>query len=230
MRTIGLIGGMSWQSSRIYYDRINQMVADRLGGAHSAQIILNSLDFDPIARMQTEGKWREAGAALANAAEALERAGAHVIAIGANTMHKVAEQVKASVRLPLLHIGDTLAAGLRRDARSRPLLLGTRYTMEDPFMVNHLANKGIEALTPDKADRDALHAIIYDQLIKGIVTEEARATVRAMIDRSGAREADSVIFGCTEIGMLFPPTEAGLPGYDTLELHAEALVEFALQD
>lgn len=230
MRTIGLIGGMSWQSSKLYYEQINLRVSDRLGGAHSAKLIINSLDFGPIAQMQTEGKWREAGSVLANAAQALERAGADVIAIGANTMHKVAAQVTASVRLPLIHIGDTLANGLRRDARSRPLLLGTRYTMEDPFMVDHLANKGIGAITPDKTDRDALHAIIYDQLIKGIVTDDARATVRAMIERSSAQEADSVIFGCTEIGMLFPPTDAGLPGYDTLELHAEALVDFALKD
>jgi aspartate racemase len=230
MRTIGLIGGMSWQSSKLYYERINQRVADRLGGAHSASLIVNSLDFGPIARMQTEGKWREAGAVLANAAQSLERAGAHLIAIGANTMHKVAAQVKAATQLPLIHIGDTLANGLRRDARSKPLLLGTRYTMEDPFMVDHLANKGIGAITPDKADRDALHAIIYDELIKGIVTDTSRATVRAMIDKSALREADSVIFGCTEIGMLFPPTDAGLPGYDTLELHAEALVDFALKD
>jgi aspartate racemase len=228
MRTIGLIGGMSWQSSRLYYDRINQMVAERRGGASSAKIILNSLDFAPIAAMQAEGKWREAGAVLANAAQAVERAGADVIAIGANTMHKVAQQVMASVRLPLLHIGDALAKELKADARSRPLLLGTRYTMEDAFLTGHLADRGIGAVTPDKADRDALHAIIYDQLIKGIVTEEARAAVRAMIDRSGEQEADSVIFGCTEIGMLFPPTEAGLPGYDTLEIHAEALVAFAL--
>ncbi len=229
MRTIGLIGGMSWQSSKLYYEQINQLVADRLGGAHSAKLIMNSLDFGPIAQMQAEGKWREAGALLANAAQALERAGADVIAIGANTMHKVVAQVTASVRLPLIHIGDALAAGLRADARSRPLLLGTRYTMEDPFMVDHLANKGIEVITPDKPDRDALQAIIYDQLIKGIATDEARATVRAMIDKSTTREADSVIFGCTEIGMLFPPTDAGLPGYDTLELHARALVDFALK-
>jgi len=228
MRTIGLIGGMSWQSSRLYYDRINQAVADRLGGAHSAKIILNSLDFGPIAAMQAAGQWREAGAHLANAAQALERAGADVIAIGANTMHKVAEQVKAAVAIPLLHIGDALAAELRRDARSRPLLLGTRYTMEDRFLIDHLERKGIGAVTPDKADRDALHSIIYDQLIKGVVTDAARTTVRAMIDRSGGQEADSVIFGCTEIGMLFPPTEAGLPGYDTLEIHADALVAFSL--
>lgn len=228
MRTIGLIGGMSWQSSRLYYDRINQMVADRLGGAHSARIIVNSLDFGPIAKMQADGQWREAGAVLANAAQALERAGADIIAIGANTMHKVAHQVMASVRLPLLHIGDALVKELRQDARSRPLLLGTRYTMEDTFLTGYLADKGIGAVTPDKAERDALHAIIYDQLIKGIVTDEARTTVRAMIDRSGEREADSVIFACTEIGMLFPPTEVGLPGYDTLEIHAAALVDFAL--
>lgn len=228
MRTIGLIGGMSWQSSRLYYDRINQAVADRLGGARSAKIILNSLDFGPVAAMQAAGQWREAGAHLANAAQALERAGADVIAIGANTMHKVAEQVKAAVAVPLLHIGDALAAELRRDARSRPLLLGTRYTMEDRFLIDHLERKGIGAVTPHKADRDALHAIIYDELIKGIVTDQSRATVHAMIDRSGEQEADSVIFGCTEIGMLFPPTEAGLPGYDTLEIHADALVAFSL--
>jgi aspartate racemase len=228
MRTIGLIGGMSWQSSRLYYDRINQMVAERRGGASSAKIIINSLDFAPIAKMQTEGQWREAGAVLADAAQALERAGADVIAIGANTMHKVAQQVMASVRLPLIHIGDALAAELRRDARSKPLLLGTRYTMEDPFLIQHLERKGIGAITPEQDDRDALHAIIYDQLIKGIVTDEARDTVRAMITRSFGREADSVIFGCTEIGMLFPPTEVGVPGYDTLELHARALVDFAL--
>ena len=145
MRTIGLIGGMSWQSSRLYYDRINQMVADRLGGAHSARIIINSLDFGPIAKMQTAGEWREAGAVLANAAQSLERAGADVIAIGANTMHKMAQQVMASVRLPLIHIGDALAKELKADARSRPLLLGTRYTMEDPFLIDHLGNKGVGA-------------------------------------------------------------------------------------
>ncbi len=228
MRTIGLIGGMSWQSSKLYYERINSHVAERLGGAHSAQIIVNSLDFAPIARLQAEGGWKEAGAILANAAQSLERAGADVIAIGANTMHKVAAQVMASVHVPLIHIGDTLVAALRGDARSRPLLLGTRYTMEDPFMIDHLANKAIGALVPDRTDREALHAIIYNELIKGIVTERSRETVLGIIDRSAAREADSVIFGCTEIGMLFPPTEAGLPAYDTLELHAEALVDFAL--
>lgn len=228
MRTIGLIGGMSWQSSRLYYDRINAMVAERRGGASSAQIIVNSLNFAPIAKMQAEGQWREAGAAMANAAQALERAGAQVVAIGANTMHKVAEQVKASVGIPLLHIGDALVKELRSDARSRPLLLGTRYTMEDRFLTGYLEDRGIGAVTPDKADRDALHAIIYDELIKGIVTDKSRDVVRAMIDRSGAQEADSVIFACTEIGMLFPPTEVGFPGYDTLELHARALVDFSL--
>ncbi len=228
MRTIGLIGGMSWQSSKTYYERINQLVADRLGGAHSARLIVNSLDFAPIEQMQREGRWKEAGAALANAAQALERAGAQVIAIGANTMHKVAHQVMAATQLPLIHIGDALAAGLKRDARSRPLLLGTRYTMEDPFMRDHLAAKGINAVIPDKADRDALHAIIFNELILGVVTDAARQRVREIIAAEDAQEADAVIFGCTEIGMLFPPSDAGLPGYDTLELHARALVDFAL--
>ncbi|MDP3738794.1 MAG: amino acid racemase [Hyphomonadaceae bacterium] len=228
MRTIGLIGGMSWQSSKLYYERLNQLVADRLGGAHSASLVLVSIDFDPLARMQAEARWPEAGELMADATRRLERAGAEVIAIGANTMHKVASHVTSATRLPLLHIGDALANGLRADARCKPLLLGTRYTMEDPFMVDHLAAKGIEALVPSKPERDALQAIIYDELIKGIVTDASRKTVQAMIDAAGTREADSVIFGCTEIGMLFPTTAVGLPGYDTLELHARALVDFAL--
>jgi aspartate racemase len=228
MRTIGLIGGMSWQSSKLYYDRINQLVVDRLGGLHSAKLIVHSLDFAPIAAMQAEDRWEDAGHDLAEAAQALERAGADIVAIGANTMHKVAPTVKAAIGVPLLHIGDALAAALRRDARSRPLLLGTRYTMEDAFLRDHLANKGLDALVPDKPDRDVLHALIYDELVKGIVTDESRTRVRAMIEAAGAHEADSVIFGCTEIGMLFPPTDAGLPGYDTLDIHAQALVDFAL--
>jgi aspartate racemase len=228
VRTIGLIGGMSWQSSKLYYDRINQLVADRLGGAHSAELIVYSIDFDPMAKMQAEARWQEAGEVLADAARKLEAAGADVIAIGANTMHKVAAQVKAATKLPLIHIGDALAAGLRKDARSKPLLLGTRYTMEDPFMRDHLAAKGIDTVVPDKTDRNALQAIIYDELIKGIVTDASRKIVRAMIAASEEHEADAVIFGCTEIGLLFPPTDAGLPGYDTLELHARALVDFSL--
>ncbi len=228
MRTIGLIGGMSWQSSRLYYDRINQLTVDRLGGLHSAKLIVFSIDFAPMAAMQADGRWTEAGEVLADAARSLERAGADVIAIGANTMHKVAPAVIGAVGIPLLHIGDALAGALRRDARSSPLLLGTRFTMEDAFMRDHLAAKGLEAIVPEKAERDALHAIIYDELVKGVATDAARTRVRAMIDAAGATGADSVIFGCTEIGMLFPPTDAGLPGYDTLEIHAAALVDFAL--
>ncbi|HEX5006525.1 MAG TPA: amino acid racemase, partial [Hyphomonadaceae bacterium] len=185
--------------------------------------------FALIEQMQRENRWKEAGAALANAAQSLERAGAQVIAIGANTMHKVAHQVMAATQLPLIHIGDALVAGLRRDARSKPLLLGTRYTLEDPSILrDHLATKGIEAVVPGEADRHGLHAIIFNELIHGIVTDASRQRVREMIAEGDAQEADSVIFGCTEIGMLFPPSDAGLPGYDTLALHAEALVDFAL--
>ena len=228
MRTIGLIGGMSWQSSKLYYDRINQLVVDRLGGLHSAKLIVYSIDFAPMAMLQAEGRWEEAGRQLAEAAQALERAGAEIIAIGANTMHKVAPTIKAAIKIPLLHIGDALAASLRQDARSKPLLLGTRYTMEDAFLRDHLAAKGLEAVIPAKPDRDVLHAIIYDELVKGIVTDASRRRVRDMIEAAGVQEADAVIFGCTEIGLLFPPSEAGLPGYDTLEIHSAALVAFAL--
>jgi aspartate racemase len=229
MRTIGLIGGMSWQSSKLYYDRINALTVQRLGGLHSAQVILNSIDFAPLAAMQAEGRWADAATLLVAAAQSLERAGADCVAIGANTMHKVAREVRAATKLPLIHIVDVTANALRADGRARPLLLGTRYTMEDWFFTEHLQNKGLEPMTPDKPARDALHAAIYDELVKGVVTEAAIARTRATIMEAAANGADSVIFGCTEIGMMFPPTDAGLPGYDTLELHAQALVEFALK-
>ena len=229
MRTIGLVGGMSWQSSRLYYDRINQLVAERLGGLHSAKLIVYSVDFAPMAVMQAEGRWDEAYAIVVEAARSLERAGADVIAIGSNTMHKAAPAVKAAIKTPMIHIGDALANGLRADGRVKPLLLGTRFTMEDPFLRDHLTNKGLDPLVPEKDDRDALHTAIYDELCKGIVTPEAVARTRETIWKSAEREADSVIFGCTEIGMMFAPTDAGLPGYDTLELHARALVEWALR-
>jgi aspartate racemase len=229
MRTIGLIGGMSWQSSKLYYEQINSGVVQRLGGASSAKLILYSIDFAPLAQMQSEGRWDDAAEMMVSAALALERAGAEAIALSANTMHKVAKQVASAVGLPLIHIGDALVAGLRADGRSKPLLLGTRYTMEDPaILIDHLAAKGIDAVTPSTTDRDALHAIIYSELITGIVTDASRARVREMIAAAGEHEADSVIFGCTEISMLFPPTDAGLPGYDTLELHAQELVRFSL--
>jgi aspartate racemase len=229
MRTIGLIGGMSWQSSKTYYDRLNTLVGQRLGGLHSARLVMLSVDFEPIERMQAESRWQEAGEVLADAARKLEAAGADVVAIAANTMHKCAAQVRAATRLPLVHIGDALVKAMRADGRSRPLLLGTRYTMEDPSILrDHLGTKGFEPLIPDKTERDALHAIIFEELVKGVVTDEARKTVRAMIAASGQHEADSVIFGCTEIGMLFPPSNAGMPAYDTLECHCEALVDFAL--
>jgi aspartate racemase len=229
MRTIGLIGGMSWQSSKTYYERLNALVGERLGGFHSARIALLSVDFAPVEQMQAEGRWQEAGEVLADAARRLEAAGADVIAIGANTMHKCADQVRAATKIPLLHIGDALVRAMRTDGRSRPLLLGTRYTMEDASILrDFLSNKGFDVLVPEKAERDALHAIIFDELVKGIVTEAARRTVRTMFAASGAHAADSVIFGCTEISMLFPPSDAGMPAYDTLEAHARALVDFAL--
>jgi aspartate racemase len=228
MRTIGLIGGMSWQSSKLYYDRINALVVERLGGLHSAKLILHSIDFAPMAAWQAEGEWNAAGAYLAGIAQGLERAGADMVAIGANTMHKVAPQVQAAVKIPLVHIIDALANALRADGRSRPLLLGTRYTMEDGFFTSYLENKGLNPITPDKPARDALQASIYEELVKGIVTQATIDRTRDTIHDAGMDGADSVIFGCTEIGMMFPPTDAGLPGYDTLDLHARALVDAAL--
>jgi aspartate racemase len=228
MKTIGLIGGMSWESTRIYYELLNRGVQRSLGGLHSAQILLSSLDMARVASMQSEGRWNEAGEWLAMEARRLQHAGADVIAIAANTMHKCAPQVTAAVSVPLLHIIDPLNAKLRADQRQRPLLLATRFTMEDRFFVERLEEAKLTPLVPEPEDRSALHGIIYQELCKGIVSTAAVDTLRRLTAHAKSRGADSVILGCTELGMLVAAEALDLPTYDTAVIHVGALVEFAL--
>jgi aspartate racemase len=226
MRTIGLLGGMSAESTTLYYQAMNRIVRERLGGLHSADLLLSSIDFAPMADWQAAGEWEAAGAFLAERARRLEGAGAEAILICANTMHMVADQVQAAVGVPLLHIADATAAAVKAHGGSRPLLLATRFTMEKSFYRERLSARSVDALVPDQADRDRLHAIIYDELCQGVVTAGSRAEVLAMIARADG--ADGVIFGCTEIGLLLAPEDVPLPVVDTALVHAQAAVDFML--
>jgi len=226
MRTVGLLGGMSAESTTYYYQAMNRLVRERLGGLHSIQLLMWSVDFAPIAQMQADGDWNRAGEVLAQAAQRLERAGAEAIMIGANTMHLVADQVQAALGVPLLHICDATADAVKAAGCSRPLLLATRFTMEKPFYRERLQARGVAASIPDDADRERLHAIIYDELCQGVISPSSKAEVLAMIARAG--DADSVIFGCTEIGLLLSPEDVAAPVIDTALVHAEAGVNFAL--
>lgn len=226
MRTVGLLGGMSAESTTYYYQAMNRLVRERLGGLHSMQLLMWSVDFAPIAKMQADGDWAGAGAVLARAAARLEGAGAEAIMIGANTMHIVADQVQAAISVPLIHIADATADAVKARGGSRPLLLATRFTMEKAFYRDRLAAQGVEAQVPDQADRDRLHAIIYDELCQGVVSPASKAEALAMIARAG--DADSVIFGCTEVGLLLSPLDVAAPVIDTALVHAEAGVRFAL--
>ena len=228
MKTIGIIGGMSWESTRIYYEYLNRGVQQRLGGLHSARVIISSLDFAPIASMQAGGRWQEAGDVLASAARGLERAGAAVVALATNTMHKVATAVIEATTIPFLHIADPLALRLEEARKSRPLLLATQFTMEDPFLIGRLASRGITAMVPPQRGRAMLHRIIYDELCKGVVTDASR--VRALIDDGVAAGADCIILGCTELCMLIGANDLDIPVYDTTAIHASALVEFSLSN
>ncbi|MGZ3403272.1 MAG: aspartate/glutamate racemase family protein [Phenylobacterium sp.] len=228
MKTIGLIGGMSAESTTVYYQLINRLVRERLGGLHSAQIALWSLDFAPIAELQARDDWDATGAILADAARRLEGAGAQAILICANTMHLNYDQVAASVDAPVIHIADATAKALKARGVTRALLLATRFTMEKPFYADRLTALGIETLTPDKADRDALHAIIYDELVVGVITEASKAAVRSMIDKGRAAGCDGIIFGCTEIGLLLDVAAMPLPTVDTAIAHCEAAVAYSL--
>jgi len=228
MRRLGLIGGMSAESTAVYYREINRLVRERLGGLHSAEMILWSVDFAPIAAWQAKDDWDATGAALAEAARRLEAAGAEAILICANTMHINAPQVQAATAVPLIHIADATAAALKARGVARPLLLATRYTMEKPFYRERLAALGLPCLIPDDAERARLQAIIFDELVKGVITAKAKAAALAMIETGRAAGADGVIFGCTEIGLLLDPAELDLPAVDTAIVHCEAAVDFAL--
>jgi len=228
MKTIGLIGGMSAESTTVYYQTLNRLARERLGGLHSAEIVLRSVDFAPIAKMQARDAWDETGAILEAHARALEAAGAGVVLICANTMHLNYDQVAASVGAPVIHIGDATAAALKAKGSARPLLIATRYTMEKPFYRERLAAQGVDAIVPDQADRDRLQAIIFEELVVGDIRPASKAAVLAMYAKARAAGCDGVIFGCTEIGLLVSPDDFDRPSVDTAIVHCEAAMDFAL--
>jgi aspartate racemase len=229
MKTIGLLGGMSWESSLHYYRLVNEGVKARLGGLHSARCILSSIDFGELEPLQREGRWEEAGAMLNRAALGLERAGAALVLICANTMHKVAEETMAGVRIPLVHLVDVAGAKVRAAGISRVALLGTRYTMEDDFYRGRLAARhGLDVRVPGPADRAEVHRVIYEELVLGRVVPASRARYAAIVERLVAEGAQGVIAGCTEIPMLLGPGDVPVPYFDTTALHAEAALDLAL--
>jgi aspartate racemase len=228
MRMIGLIGGMSWESTAVYYRRINEQVRDRLGGLHSADVIIRSVDFAGIVGLQKSDAWDEASAVLARIGRDLQNAGAGCLLICTNTMHKLADGVQQAVDVPLLHIVDVTADALKAAGATRPLLLATRYTMEQDFYLSRLRERhGIEAIVPVEADRTVVHDIIFDELCQGIVRDTSRQQYLDIVARGRAAGADSVILGCTEIGLLIRPEHLDLPTFDSTLLHADAAVEFS---
>jgi aspartate racemase len=229
MKRMGLLGGMSWESTALYYRAINEGVAERLGGFHSADLLLASVDFADIERMQAAGDWEAATALLGDRARALAAAGAELLVLCTNTMHLVADGIEGAAGIPLLHIADPTGAALVAGGHARVGLLGTRFTMEQDFYRARLEREfGLDVLVPEPADRDTVHRIIYDELVHGIVTDASRDEYRAVIDRLVTAGADSVILGCTEITLLVGPADSPVPVFDTTALHARAAVDAAL--
>ena len=228
MRTIGLLGGMSWESSALYYRLINEAVRERLGGLHSARCILLSVDFAKIERLQVTGDWDTAGTLLAADARALQAAGADLVVLCTNTMHRVADALTDVLDVPFLHIGDVTAAAVRTAGLHRVGLLGTAFTMEQPFLVERLTGHGLEVLVPDSDDRAEVHRVIYEELCLGIVRDESRRAYLEVIDRLVAAGAEAVILGCTEIELLIGPGDVAVPVFPTTRLHVEAAVSAAL--
>jgi aspartate racemase len=231
MQTIGLIGGMSWESTAVYYRRLNEQVRDRLGGLHSADILMRSVDFDAIVGLQKQGHWGEASRILVDIARGLENGGAGCVLICTNTMHKLADEVQQAVSIPLLHIADVTAAAIDAEGLKRPQLLATRYTMEQDFYVARLRERfGLDPIIPDADDRTVIHDIIFDELCQGIVREESRKLYLDIIARGKEQGADGVILGCTEIGLLVGPEHVDLPVFDSTLLHADAAIEFSMMN
>ena len=231
MKTIGLIGGMSWESTQFYYQQINRAVRERLGGLHSAKILLHSVDFAPIEQLQHAGDWPATADILSNAAKSLEAGGADFFLICTNTMHKVADQVCNSVSIPLLHIADATGRVLQNDGIKRVGLLGTGFTMEQDFYKGHISeNYGIEVVVPDAADIKRVHDIIYQELCLGEIRDSSRKVYLEVVEHLREQGCEAIILGCTEIGMLVKQSDTDIRLYDTTEIHAQAAVDWALAD
>jgi len=229
VKTLGLIGGMSWESTVPYYQIINRVVGARLGGLHSARLVLYSVEFHEIEVLQHEGRWDEAGEILVEAARAVRRAGADAIVLCTNTMHKVAAQIGAAVDIPLLHIADATADRVKRAGVLRVGLLGTKFTMEQDFYRGRLeARHGLEVVTPRAEQRDLVHQVIYGELCLGRVEDASRSAYRQIVSDFVEQGAQGVILGCTEIGLLLRQDDAAVPLFDTAAIHAEAAAEWAL--
>ncbi|MEM3523572.1 MAG: aspartate/glutamate racemase family protein [Thermoproteota archaeon] len=229
MKTIGLIGGMSWESSLEYYRIINEHVKEKLGVLHSAECILYSVDFEKVEELQHAGEWRQLATLMTSIALKLQDAGAEGIVICSNTMHKVAEKIQESLRIPLIHIVDATAVEIRRRGLKKVALLGTRFTMEDEFYKGRLKEKhGIDTIIPGEADRGRIHRIIYGELCKGVVKQSSKRETVRIIRKLAARGAEGVILGCTEIPLLVKQEDAAIPLFDTTEIHAKAAADFML--
>lgn len=229
MKTIGLIGGMSWESTVPYYRQINQGIRERRGGLHSARVVLYSVDFHEIEQWQHAGDWDAAGERLADAARRVQAAGADLLVLCTNTMHKVAPQIEGAVSIPLLHIADATGAAMAAAGHRTVGLLGTRFTMEQAFYRERLQQvHGLQVIVPAADDRAVVHDVIYDELCRGVIRDSARDAYRRIMDALVDRGADAIILGCTEIGLLVGPQDARVPLFDTTALHASAAVEAAL--
>jgi aspartate racemase len=229
MKTIGLIGGMSWESSTEYYRIINQTVQERLGGLHSAQCILFSFDFQEIEHLQHQGAWEQLTELMIRAAQRLEGAGAELLIICTNTMHKMAEEVQSSVSIPLVHIADATAKAIIEKGLDKVALLGTRFTMEEDFYKKRLREKyELEVIIPSESNREVIDNVIYTELCRGILHQSSREQFKAIIEKLASNGAQGVILGCTEIPLLIGQRDAEIPLFDTTRIHAQAAVEMAL--
>jgi aspartate racemase len=229
VKRIGLLGGMSWESTLEYYRLINQATRERLGGLHSADCLLRSVDFAEIEQLQSSGEWKLAGERLATEAATLEAAGAELLVLCTNTMHKVADAITAATEIPLVHIADTTGHAVRAAGLSTVGLLATRYTMEQDFYTGRLRDRhGLTVLIPDPPDLPLVHDVIYDKLCQGVITDRSRAEYRRIMRSLAGRGAEGILLGCTEIDLLVGPADSPVPVFDTTRLHAERAVELAL--
>lgn len=228
MKTLGMIGGISWESTAHYYTRINQLVAKRLGGLHSAQLLMYSVEFDEIQRLQHADDWAACGRIFTDIARRLEKAGAEGLVICANTMHLLAEEVAAAVSIPLIHIAEATVAAIREQDLDTVALLGTRFTMEKAFLRRALEDRGLRVMVPDEADRSEVHRIIFQELCQGAIKPESKERFYRVVDRLAREGARGVILGCTEFSLIADAARSPVPQFDTTELHARAAVDWML--